>query len=174
MTNEQRVITGIAEALCTGGYPEPNTRNDVRARQWHRQYLKTIIQNDVKDIADIRDEDELHRLAEMLALRTANLLNITSLAGDLGIRRETAEKYISILERLFLVTRLPAWHTNQAKRLIKSSKIHWVDSGLAAVLNNVKATDWQDYSTNFGPLLESFSRATNYRTGQLARRRIAP
>lgn len=154
--SEQRAIAGVAEVLCAGGYPEPNTRGEARARQWYKQYLKTIIQNDVKDIAAIRNEDELQRLAEMLALRTANLLNIASLAGSLGIRRETAEKYVSILEHLFLVKRLPAWHINQAKRLVKTPKIHWADSGLAAVLNNIEATDWQDYSTNFGPLLESF------------------
>ncbi len=156
VTGEQKAISGVVEALCSGGYPEPNTRSEVRARQWHKQYLKTIIQHDVKDIAAIRDEDELQRLAEMLSLRTANLLNINNLANGLGIRRETTEKYLSILERLFLVRQLPAWHINQAKRLVKTPKVHWVDSGLAAVLNNVKATDWNNYSTNFGPLLESF------------------
>lgn len=69
----------------------------------------------MKDIANIRDEDELLRLAELLALRTGNLLNTSSIATDLKMRRETAEKYISILEHLFLVYRLPAWHSNQAK-----------------------------------------------------------
>ena len=156
ITSPQQELRGIAERVCRGGYPEPNTRSPGRARQWFKQYLKTIIQNDVKDVANIRDEDELHHLAELLALRTGNLLNINSIATDLKIRRETADKYLSILEHLFLVYRLPAWHSNQAKRLVKAPKLHLVDSGLAAAFNNLKAEDWHNFATNFGPLLESF------------------
>lgn len=156
ITQAQQALPGIAERVCQGGYPEPNTRSASRARQWFRQYLKTIIQNDVKDIANIRDEDELFRLAELLSLRTGNLLNTSSIATDLKIRRETAEKYLSILEHLFLVYRLPAWHSNQSKRLVKAPKLHLVDSGIATYMNNLKPTDWHSLSTNFGPVLESF------------------
>lgn len=156
ITQTQRELAGIAERVCQGGYPEPNTRTTSRARQWYRQYLKTLIQNDVKDIANVRDEDELFRLAELLALRTGSLLNTSSIATDLKMRRETTEKYISILEHLFLVYRLPAWHNNESKRLIKAPKLHLVDSGLATYMNNLKPTDWHNFSTNFGPLLESF------------------
>jgi predicted AAA+ superfamily ATPase len=156
MTGIQQTITGIAERICQGGYPEPNTRTPNRARQWFTQYLRTLIQNDVADIANIRNEDELQQLAELLALRTGNLLNTNNIATDLKIRRETTDKYISILEHLFLVYRLPAWHNNQAKRLVKAPKLHLSDSGLAAKLNNLKADDWHNFSTNFGPLLESF------------------
>lgn len=153
---EQAVIQGVAEAVCRGGYPEANSRTEVRARQWHQQYLKAIVQRDVKDIIAIHDEDEMLRMAQLLAYRTGTLLNISTLANELDISRQTAEKYLSVLERLFLVQRLPAWHRNQAKRLIKTPKVHWVDSGLAATLNGLKVADWFDYAVNFGPLLESF------------------
>ncbi|MEJ2044999.1 MAG: ATP-binding protein [Reinekea sp.] len=156
ISQTQQELPGIAERVCQGGYPEPLTRSANRARQWYRQYLQTIIQNDVKDIANIRDEDELLRLAELLALRTGNLLNISSIATDLKMRRETAEKYISILEHLFLAYRLPAWHNNQSKRLVKAPKLHLVDSGLAAFMNNLKPSEWHSFSTDFGPVLESF------------------
>lgn len=156
ITSSQLELSGIAERVCNGGYPEPNTRAPKRARQWFKQYLQTIIQNDVKNIANIRDEDELLHLTELLALRTGNLLNTNSIANDLKMRRETTDKYISILEHLFLVYRLPAWHNNQAKRLIKAPKLHLVDSGLAATLNNLKVEDWYKFSTNFGALFETF------------------
>lgn len=156
ISQTQAAIEGVAERLCAGGYPEPNRRTPARARTWYAQYLRTIIQNDVKDIAAIRDEDELQRLAELLALRTANLLNVNSLAGDVGLRRETTDKYIGLLEHLFLLRRLPAWHNNRSRRLVKTPKIHWVDSGLAAMLNNLSPKDWNSFSTDFGPLLESF------------------
>lgn len=156
ITHTQQELAGLAERICRGGYPEPSTRPPNRARQWFKQYLQTIIKNDVHNVANIRDEDELYRLAELLALRTGNLLNTNSIATDLKMRRETTDKYISILEHLFLVYRLPAWHNNHAKRLIKAPKLHLVDSGLAATLNNLKAEQWHNFSTNFGPILESF------------------
>lgn len=156
ITQAQASIDNIANIICAGGYPEPNTRAPARARDWHQQYLKTIIQNDVKDIAAIRDDDELQRLAELVALRTASLLNVNSLAGDVGLNRQTIDKYIGLLERLFLIRRLPAWHNNRSKRLVKAPKVYWIDSGLAAVMNGLIAKDWSSFSTDFGPLLESF------------------
>ncbi|NOZ09995.1 MAG: ATP-binding protein [Gammaproteobacteria bacterium] len=152
----QNSVQGVPEAICAGGYPEPNTRTSPRARQWYKQYLNAIIQRDVKDIAAIRDENELSRLIELLAYRTASLLNISSLANDLGVDRATAEKYLTILERLYLIRRLPAWHRNNAKRLIKTPKVHVIDSGLAAMLNRLTIKDWKMQSTEFGALLESF------------------
>jgi predicted AAA+ superfamily ATPase len=111
----------------------------------------------VKDIAAIRDDAQLLRMIEMLACRTASLLNISDLANELGMRRDTTEKYLAILERLFLVRRLPAWHRNPAKRLVKTPKIHMLDTGLATTLRGLTAADWHNYSTDFGPVLESFA-----------------
>lgn len=153
---EQKVIAELAEVVCRGGYPEPIARTPNRARQWHRQYINAIIQRDVKDIAAIRDEAEMLKLFEMLAYRTANLLNVSSLANELQMRRETVEKYLTILERLYLVRRLPAWHKNDSNRLIKTPKIHLVDSGLAATFCNLESNQWNDFSTDFGALLETF------------------
>ncbi|MDT8428417.1 MAG: ATP-binding protein [Pseudomonadales bacterium] len=149
-------VPALAGLLCKGGYPEPVQRSLVRARQWHRQYINAIIQRDVHDIANIHDEDTMARLIELLAYRTASLLNINNLAQELGAQRQTTEKYLSILERLFLIRRLPAWHRNHAKRLVKAPKIHIVDSGLAATLSKLAPDDWMTQSTAFGHLLESF------------------
>jgi hypothetical protein len=153
---EQQAVAGIGDIVCRGGFPEPITRAPNRARQWHRQYINAIIQRDVKDIAAIRDETEMQRLFVMLAHRTANLVNIANLANELQMRRETVEKYITILERLYLLRRLPAWHKNESNRLIKTPKIHLVDSGLTATFCNLQASDWNNFSTDFGALLETF------------------
>ncbi len=101
----QPPITGVAEAVVWGGYPEPNTRTEPRARQWFRQYLNAIIQRDVQDIANIRDGDELLRLLQLIALRTGSLINISNLAQDTGLQRDTIGRYLSVLERLFLMDR---------------------------------------------------------------------
>lgn len=152
----QDFVQGLAKAICRGGYPEPNALTPARARQWYKQYLQAIMQRDVQDVATIRDQDELSRLMTILANRTATLLNISSLANELRLDRATVEKYVSVLERLFLVRRLRAWHQRDAKRLIKTPKIHVVDSGLATTLNGLDAKDWSTHSDVFGHLLESF------------------
>jgi len=156
ISSSAEVVQGIAEAICQGGYPEPNTRNETGARRWYRQYLNAIFQRDVQEIAPIHKADELGRLMELLALRTGNLLNVSNVSSDMGLDRETTEKYIAILERLFLVRRLPAWHRNRAKRLIRTPKIHVIDSGLAAMLNQLNTGDWISHSGDFGAVLESF------------------
>lgn len=149
-------VAGVAEAVVWGGYPEPNTRTEPRARQWFRQYLNAIIQRDVQDIANIRDGDELLRLLQLIALRTGNLINVSNLAQDTGLQRDTVGRYLSVLERLFLIRTLPAWHRNAARRLIKAPKIHIVDSGLGCALANLKTADWQRPVNAFGGMLESF------------------
>ena len=146
----------LAERLVAGGYPEPLTRTPSRARQWHRQYVRSIVERDVQDVARVRDARELARLLELLAQRNAALLNTCNLANSLGLHRATVEHYIAVLERLFLVRRLPAWHRNPAKRLVKTPKIHLLDSGLAATLADLTAADWLDHRDRMGHLLESF------------------
>lgn len=156
ITGIQPLVSGVAEAVVRGGYPEPNTRTEQRAQQWYRQYLNAIIQRDVQDIAKIRDSDELLRLLKLIALRTGNLINISNLMQDIGLQRDTISRYISILERLFLIRTLPAWHHNASKRLIKAPKIHIIDSGLACALTGLKTADWYQPTNSFGGVLESF------------------
>jgi hypothetical protein len=142
--------------IVAGGYPEPQGRLPVRARQWHRQYLSSVIDRDVHDVARVRDSREIARLLEILAHQSGNLLNTSSLANDLQLDRQTVERYLAVLERLFLVRRLPPWHHNAAKRLIKTPKIHLVDSGLATSLAGISSGDWLTRRDKFGHLLESF------------------
>jgi predicted AAA+ superfamily ATPase len=142
--------------LVAGGYPEPLGRTPERARQWHRNYLRSLTERDARDVALIRDASNVARLLELLAHRTAELLNTSNLARDLGLHRETVEHYVAILERLFLIRLLPPWHRNDAKRLIKTPKVHLVDSGLAATLSGIHSADWITHRDRFGHLLESF------------------
>ena len=146
----------LPSRLVAGGYPEPLTRTPERARQWHRQYLRTLTERDMHEIANVRDAAEVARLLELLAHRTADLLNTSNLASDLGLSRQTVEHYLAVLERLFLIRRLPSWHRNEAKRLIKAPKVHLLDTGLAATLCGLQSTDWLARRDRFGHLLESF------------------
>lgn len=146
----------LPERIVAGGYPEPLTRTPKRAQQWHRHYLKSVIERDVNTIATIRDTQQLSRLFELLALNTGQLISTSALSVALQLDRKTVDHYLSILERLFLMRYLPAWHNNERKRLQKTPKIHLLDSGLAATLSRLDATEWISRRDCFGHLLESF------------------
>ena len=154
--DQKQVSLDLPARLVAGGYPEPLTRTPARARQWHRQYLRSIIDRDVRDVARIKDGDRLAGLLELLALQTGGLLNTSGLAQKLGLYRETVEHYLTALERLFLVRRLPAWHRSATRRLVKAPKVHIVDSGLAATLAGMDEDDWITKRDVMGHLLESF------------------
>ncbi len=148
--------SGLRERIVAGGYPESNTRSPGRARQWHRQYVSSIIERDIRDVAQVGDGLNVSRLLEMISHRTAQLLNLSALASELKLDRRTVEDYFSILEKLFLVRRLPAWHRNEAKRLIKTPKVYVCDSGLSATLSGLRSENWNSDRNRFGHLLESF------------------
>jgi predicted AAA+ superfamily ATPase len=148
--------SSLPQRLAAGGYPEALARPPERARQWLRQYLRSIIERDIHDVGQVKDGNDLARLSELLAHRTGTLLNVSQLANALGHSRATVERHLAILEKLFLIRTLPAWHRNVGKRLIKSPKIHICDSGVAATLSDLQAHHWVQERERFGHLLESF------------------
>lgn len=151
------VPSELIERVLRGGYPEAIGRvRMARVRQWHRDYLAAVIERDARDAANLRNLDYLEKMLEYLALQTAQLLNVDSLAKHLAVRRETVQNNLAALERLFLVRRLPAWHTSDARRLVKTPKAHLVDSGIASTLAGFVEADWLTNADRFGHLLESF------------------
>ena len=148
----------LVDRVLRGGYPEPLRRAQLtRVRQWHREYLDSLIEKDALDVANLRNFDHLSRLLTLLSIQTATLLAIESVAKHLAIRRETVQNNLAALERLFLVRRLPAWHVNEGRRLVKAPKIHVVDSGFAATLGGLEAEDWTTRRERFSHLVESFA-----------------
>jgi predicted AAA+ superfamily ATPase len=148
--------SGLLSHLLLGGFPEAARRSVPRAQDWLRQYLESIIERDVMDVARVKDGSDLLNLMELLAERSANLLNISELAATLKKARITVENHLSILNKLYLVRQLPAWHLNATKRAVKTPRIHLCDSGLAAALLRLEEGDWLSERPRFGYLLESF------------------
>ncbi len=146
----------MVQRLLAGGFPEAVARVPGRARAWHRAYVQTLVERDARDVARLRDASALARLLELLALRTGELLNVSSLGNELDLQRTTVDNYLDVGERLFLLRRLLPWHRNEAKRLVKTPKVHFADSGLAATLAGVTAEDWVARRERFGHLLESW------------------
>ena len=147
----------LAELLADGGYPAALARtSQPRRAAWYRDYVDAIVQRDVRDLARISALDALPRLLELAAGQTARLLNVSDLAGPFQVSRPTIRTYVTLLERLFLVTELPAWHSNRLRRLVRTPKLHMGDAGLAAAVLGVDAEHLYADRPLFGQLLETF------------------
>lgn len=127
-----------------------------RRRDWYRNYIETLVQRDVRDLARICGLNALPRLLQMAAGRTSRLLNVSDLAAPFQLSRPAIREYMSLLERVFLLEVVPPWHSNRLSRLIKTPKLHMGDSGLAAALLGADAETLAKDRGLLGQLLETF------------------
>jgi predicted AAA+ superfamily ATPase len=153
----ERLGEALAERIVAGGYPAALARRRAARRAaWYRDYVETQVQRDVRDLSQVRSLDALPRLLALAAGYTARLLNVTDLAGPFQLTRQTIHDYVTLLERVFLLERLPPWHSNRLSRLIKTPKLHMGDTGLACALLGMDAQQLHRDRESLGPLLETF------------------
>ncbi len=147
----------LADIICRGGYPSAITRDNTKRRNsWYRDFIITLIQRDVQNIASIRNLDTLPKLLALAASQTGRLFVATELGAPFSLSIPTIREYLTLLEQLFLIEQLQPWHTNRLSRLIKTPKLHMTDTGLACALLGVNSqTLWADKSL-LGQLLETF------------------
>ena len=146
----------VAGRVMSGGFPEAVTRRRAeRRRAWFDAYVMTIMQRDVRNLSNIEGISTLPRLLELLATRSGALLNVAEFGRAAGIPQATLHRYLTLLQATFLFQPLPAWHANLGKRLIKTPKVHLLDSGLACALVGVDASNIAA-SNQYGMLLETF------------------
>ncbi|MCX8566048.1 MAG: hypothetical protein ON057_000775 [Glomeribacter sp. 1016415] len=145
------------DILLAGGFPEAVSRSSEKRRAaWFDSYLHAILQRDVRELANLEQLSEIPNLLQLLAARSANLLNFAELSRSIGLTQTTLKRYFSLLEVLFLVYRLPAWHRNAGKRLVKAPKVFVLDSGLLAHLNHLSKNHLMKEAGLPGGLVETF------------------
>lgn len=151
------VAEALVEAVLTGGYPEAVRRRSSSRRQtWHLDYLDAIMSRDVRDVARIDDMTRMPKLMALLAEHAGRLVNYSSLGAGVGVSHVTTRRYVDVFESLFLTRTLPPWHTNRLKRLIKTPKLHFLDSGLLASLRDTTPERLEEDRGPFGAILEGF------------------
>jgi len=159
---QARAQTGrLGDALTTmvlaGGYPEVLGREtERRRRDWFRAYVRAIVERDIPDVAVVERGDVLTRFVETVLSFNGQLINSTELGVRNGIDRKTADRYLALLEQLYIVQRLPAWSQSDLKRLIKTPKLHVVDSGLGAAMQGITTVRAAKDRTLLGPLAEAY------------------
>ncbi|MEW5754733.1 MAG: ATP-binding protein [Pseudomonadota bacterium] len=173
-SNTEKTGIDILSQIIGGGYPEAVAREDTGRRQaWFGAYITAILQRDVRDLAHIEGLTDMPRLLALLAARSGGLLNMSELSRASAIAHTTLKRYLSLLEMTFLFQPLPAWSTNLGKRLVKSPKIHLIDSGLAAYLTGQTSQRLAEDATLLGHLLESFVVAELRKQASWAQERVS-
>ncbi|MDO6966639.1 ATP-binding protein [Rhizobium alvei] len=180
-SGEEPVIEGdvvlgdeMMRMVLAGGYPEVLRRSSAARRiSWLEDYVSLILDRDVRDIANIDQLDRLPRLMNILAEHAGMLINNSSFGAALGLSGVTTQKYIAILERLFLVKTLVPWSNNRLSRLVKTPKLHFIDTGLLAALREDEFARLASDKTRFGSLLESFVLSELMKLASWSERRMS-
>jgi uncharacterized protein len=131
--------------MFTGGYPalydarRSTAAQSLMPSDWHRAYIATYIERDVRQVLGVRDLAGFERFVLMCAARSGQLLNIQALAADCGISANAARQWLSVLEASYVIRLLQPWHENFGKRLVKMPKLYFYDTGLLCHLLRIES-----------------------------------
>lgn len=159
LQGQKEAIIGddLIELVLRGGFPEAISRDSERRRQdWARSYLTSILTRDLRDIADVEKLTELPKFVRLLAEHSGQLVNYSQLANGINVNQRTGQRYVGLLEQVFLISTLQPWFTNALKRIVKTPKLHFLDSGLLATSRGLTLDRVRADRGPFGALLESF------------------
>lgn len=146
----------LVDRAVRGGFPELIQRHDeARRRTWFSSYLDTILQRDVRELANIEGLTAMPNLLALLAARTGGLLNYADLSRSVQMPQTTLKRYLTLLEMTFLVQLLPPWSSNLGLRLVKSPKLYLCDTGLLVYLMQADRQRLASDPSAFGPVLEN-------------------
>jgi len=145
-------------SLYRGGYPEVIARPST-ADIWYRSYIQTYLERDVRSVLAVKDLATFRRFLALLGTRIGQVLNRSALAGPLGVSVPTISEWLSVLEVTAQIILVPPFYENFGKRIIKSPKLYFADSGLAAHLLGIETRAALDRSPFLGPLFEGLVAA---------------
>lgn len=155
MNNEDR--STLWQRVMRGGFPEIQKReNASRKEAWFKDYVTAILQRDIRELANINGLVQMPKLLELLATRLASLLNSADISRIMQIPQTSMKRYLALFEVTHLIQRLLPWSGNLGKRLVKTPKVFFTDSGLAAYLVGFEASHLGEQNIQAGPLLENF------------------
>ncbi len=123
---------------------------------WYKQYIHSLIQKDIKELDHIDHPEKMLKLLKLTSYYSGKLVNFSELGSKINLNKDTTKKYIQLIEQLFLLKQLPAWHSNEYKRLIKTPKIHLIDTGLACAVRDIDKDYLLQHPGELGSLLETF------------------
>lgn len=139
-----------------GAYPELIVKKFTLWRDWYASYIDTYLNRDVRTLSNVGDLRDFQRLMQLLASRVSSVLNMNELAGELGVDAKTIKRWLSILEASYIIFLLPPFYENFGKRLIKSPKIYFYDTGMVSFLTGIQTQDQYQWGPLSGGIFENY------------------
>lgn len=152
----------LLTALWAGAYPRIHDRG-IPAPRWLADYVATYVQRDVRQVLNVGDLQAFTTFLRLCAGRTAQELNLSALGADAGVSHNTARSWLSVLEASFICFRLPSWHRNVKKQIVKAPKLHFFDSGLACHLLGIQEPEQLRHHPSRGAIFESWVVSEAYK-----------
>ena len=146
----------IKQAPFRGTYPELVGRTYKNSKAWYNSYIRTYIEKDIRMLHNIWDLHDFQRLIKLLAANVAQQLNMSSLSKKLGISVSTINRWISILEASYIIFLLPTYYNNLGKRIVKSPKIYFYDTGLITFLTGITTEELYENGPLHGEIFENY------------------
>ena len=150
-----KIDQNLDKILFNGAYP-PIYDRGLKPHPWYGNYVRTYLERDVRQLIKVQDLGTFQRFLRLCAGRTGQLLNLSSLANDCGITHNTAKAWISVLEASYIVHLLPPHHQNFNKRLVKTPKLYFLDTGLASWLLGIRNSEQLATHVQRGALFETW------------------
>lgn len=145
----------VEQFVLRGGYPELHQNPKIESASFYRSYIATYLERDLRSQLQVGSLRDFERFLRACALRTSQVLNRAELARDVGIAPSTAAQWLSVLERSGIIALLEPWFSNRTKSIVKSPKLHFLDSGLCAYLMGLRQESDLYRSPLIGALWES-------------------
>lgn len=147
----------IIEAIRDGGYPEALQReNEGRKAKWFESYIDAVLQKDISNLANIEGLTQIPNILHLIGTRIGSTVNLSDIARLSGVKNTTLQRYMALLEHVFLILRIPAWTPNIEGRFVKSPKIFINDTGLLCHLRGEGVDSLTENRTTAGAFLENF------------------
>jgi hypothetical protein len=141
--------------LLRGAYPEIRLNRDVDRKLWRASYIQTYLERDVRQAVNIGDLNTFNRFLRLCAARTGQILNMSEFSRDIGMSVPTIKKWLSVLEASYQIHLLPPHFNNLGKRIVKSPKLYFMDTGLATFLLGLHGSEAALQGPMIGPLFET-------------------
>ncbi len=144
------------QSIFNGGYPELVKRGYDFSNDWYQSYIDTYLEKDLRSISDIANIRDFFRLIKLLAARCSQQMNYSELASEIGVAVNTIKNWLSVLEASYIIFMLPPFYENLGKRIVKSPKLYFYDTGLVSFLTGIEHQRQFESGLLHGPIFENY------------------
>ena len=145
-----------SKALYMGSYPETVVNNYAANYDWYASYIDSYLEKDIRGLFNVGDLRDFRQFLSLLAANTSQILNMSRYANDLGVAVSTIKRWVSVLEASYIIFLLPPYYKNYGKRIVKSPKIYFYDTGLVAHLTGIYSKTLFERGPMSGAIFENY------------------